>query len=171
MRSDFKSRPLDRPQTFLKSLRFQQEKHFSTAIYQILRGLPAGAHTIGKVRCLFILNRLYDFPGSSDGVDPTFNSTYAAVLKKVCKPGDFTTRVPFDPSLGGNRFDSSYYTNFKQGRGVIRSDAVLSPNTALRLYGFFFFVESAIDVFNNLNRFIFQPIRNKIYYMPQSTLR
>ncbi|BFI34010.1 hypothetical protein AXG93_2997s1140 [Marchantia polymorpha subsp. ruderalis] len=91
----------------------------------------SGGHTIGKVRCLFFLNRLYNFPGSADGVDPTFNATYAAELKKVCKPGDFTTRVPFDPSFGGNRFDSSFYTGVKQGKGIIKSDAVLSQNTAL----------------------------------------
>ncbi|KAG6545373.1 hypothetical protein Mapa_013222 [Marchantia paleacea] len=91
----------------------------------------SGGHTIGKVRCLFFLNRLYNFPGSPDGVDPTLNSTYAAELKNVCKPGDSTTKVPFDPSLGGNRFDSNYYTGVKQGKGVIKSDAVLRQNTFL----------------------------------------
>ncbi|CAK8572859.1 unnamed protein product [Lathyrus sativus] len=84
----------------------------------------SGAHTIGIGHCNAFSNRLYNFMGKGDQ-DPSLNSTYAAFLKSKCKSlSDNTTRVEMDP--GSSRtFDSDYYPNLLQKKGLFQSDAVL----------------------------------------------
>ncbi|CAL5208949.1 unnamed protein product [Lathyrus oleraceus] len=84
----------------------------------------SGAHTIGIGHCNAFSNRLYNFTGKGDQ-DPSLNSTYAAFLKTKCKSlSDNTTRVEMDP--GSSRtFDSDYYPNLLQKKGLFQSDAAL----------------------------------------------
>ncbi|PNY02305.1 peroxidase 3-like protein [Trifolium pratense] len=84
----------------------------------------SGAHTIGIAHCNAFSNRLYNFTGKGDQ-DPSLDSTYAAFLKTKCKSlSDTTTTV--ERGLGGSgNFNSHYYPNLLQKKGLFQSDAAL----------------------------------------------
>lgn len=87
----------------------------------------AGAHTIGHAHCDAFINRLFNFKGKG-GVDPTLDATYAALLKKKC-PKHFKndTLVVMDPQ-SSFVFDSHYFENLYQNKGLFQSDAALLTN-------------------------------------------
>lgn len=96
----------------------------------VLNFAIAAAHTIGRARCSTISSRLYNFPGTSDGIDPTLNKAYAQTLKQSCPQGS-SSLVNMDPSNGGQTFDTNYYTNVLNNKGLLQSDeALLTDNTA-----------------------------------------
>ncbi|KAH0898159.1 hypothetical protein HID58_047727, partial [Brassica napus] len=61
----------------------------------------SGAHTIGRVQCGVITNRLHNFTGRS-----------------------LTARVNLDPT-SPDSFDNDYFKNLQNNRGVIESDQIL----------------------------------------------
>ncbi|KAG6552031.1 hypothetical protein Mapa_006337 [Marchantia paleacea] len=81
----------------------------------------SGSHTIGITHCGMIEGRLYNGTGPN-GVDPTLDSTYAAQLKQQCPFGADMVEVQMDPTNGGNTFDSMYYTNVMNKKGLFISD-------------------------------------------------
>ncbi|ESW16569.1 hypothetical protein PHAVU_007G167200 [Phaseolus vulgaris] len=84
----------------------------------------SGAHTIGVGHCNLFSNRLYNFTGKGDQ-DPSLNDTYAAFLKTKCQSlSDRTTTVEMDPESSTN-FDSDFYPNLLQKKGLFQSDAAL----------------------------------------------
>ncbi|KAK7392367.1 hypothetical protein VNO78_20803 [Psophocarpus tetragonolobus] len=84
----------------------------------------SGAHTIGDAHCILFSNRLYNFTGKGDQ-DPSLDATYAEFLKTKCKsPSDSTTTVEMDPD-SSTKFNSDYYTNLLQNKGLFQSDAAL----------------------------------------------
>lgn len=91
----------------------------------------AGAHTIGRSRCSTISSRLYNFPGTSDGIDPTLNKAYAKQLRNSCPRGS-SNLVNMDPSNGGQTFDTNYYGNLFNNRGLFRSDEALISGSSSR---------------------------------------
>jgi len=69
-------------------------------------------------------NRLYNFTGKGDQ-DPSLNASYAAFLKSKCQSlSDRTTTVEMDPG-SSTTFDSDYYPNLLQKKGLFQSDAAL----------------------------------------------
>ncbi|XP_026378003.1 cationic peroxidase 2-like [Papaver somniferum] len=83
-----------------------------------------GAHTIGTSACQFFSNRLYNFNGTGTA-DPTINPTFLTTLQNLCpENGDGSRRVALDTG-SETRFDQSYYTNLRNGRGVLESDQKL----------------------------------------------
>lgn len=86
----------------------------------------SGAHTIGKAHCVNFIDRLYDFPGSVDGVDPTLDPSFAAQLQSQCPRGnpnqntvvDLDAATPFV-------MDNNYYRNGFAGRVLFSSDMAL----------------------------------------------
>ncbi|CAK9133537.1 unnamed protein product [Ilex paraguariensis] len=93
----------------------------------------SGAHTIGISHCFpAVTIRLYNFTGKGD-TDPTIDPNYAAVLKKICKPGDLTTLVEMDP---GSRktFDTHYYSIVSKRRGLFQSDGALLSDSETKAY-------------------------------------
>ncbi|CAK9211691.1 unnamed protein product [Sphagnum troendelagicum] len=85
----------------------------------------AGAHTIGQAHCDQFTNRLYNFPGSPTGIDPTFHPTYAQHLKSICAvETDSDILVPLDP-LSPNVFDNNYFMNGVLGMVLFSSDISL----------------------------------------------
>ncbi|KAG6552751.1 hypothetical protein Mapa_005699 [Marchantia paleacea] len=110
----------------------------------------SGAHTIGEAHCAVVMPRLYNFPGSPDGMDPSLDRKYAEKLKQKCPPGAELTLIPMDPSFGGQRFDNNYYRNIvnkkalfgsdnaliqdKDGRAIV-SKSIISPKTFFREFG------------------------------------
>ncbi|CAK9133541.1 unnamed protein product [Ilex paraguariensis] len=93
----------------------------------------SGAHTIGISHCFpAVTIRLYNFTGKGD-TDPTIDPNYAAVLKKICKPGDLTMLVEMDP---GSRktFDTHYYSIVSKRRGLFQSDGALLSDSETKAY-------------------------------------
>jgi peroxidase len=86
----------------------------------------SGAHTIGKAHCVNFLDRLYNFPGSASGVDPTLDPDYAAQLQAQCPRGDpnQNTVVNLDPTTPFV-MDNNYYSNGFAGRVLFGSDMAL----------------------------------------------
>ncbi|KAJ8511846.1 hypothetical protein OPV22_002280 [Ensete ventricosum] len=102
----------------------------------VLKGLSqddmitlSGAHTIGVAHCPTFSNRLYNFSRTAS-TDPTLNTKYAAQLKKECPPGS-NNEVDMDPP-SPLTFDTSYYSNLLDNRGLFTSDQILmsTPATA-----------------------------------------
>lgn len=87
----------------------------------------AGAHTIGHAHCDAFINRLFNFKRKG-GVDPTLDAAYAALLKKKClKHFKNDTLVVMDPK-SSFVFDSHYFKNVYQNKGLFQSDAALLTN-------------------------------------------
>jgi peroxidase len=85
----------------------------------------SGAHTIGRTSCAQITHRLYEFPGSGNGIDPALDFDYALHLQDLCpQGGDPSSAVPLDP-VSPNTFDNMYYTNGVTGRVLFPSDNAL----------------------------------------------
>ena len=85
----------------------------------------AGAHTVGRTSCAQVTSRLYNFPGSSNGVDPALDVDYARHLQQLCpQNGNPNIVLPLDP-VSPNTFDNMYYTNGVTGRVMFASDNAL----------------------------------------------
>lgn len=86
----------------------------------------SGAHTIGKAHCVNFMDRLYDFPGSATGVDPTLDANYAAELQTQCPRGNpnQNTVVDLDPATPFV-MDNNYYRNGFAGKVLFGSDMAL----------------------------------------------
>ncbi|RDX79784.1 Peroxidase 3 [Mucuna pruriens] len=84
----------------------------------------SGGHTIGIGHCNLFSRRLYNFTGKGDQ-DPSLNSSYAAFLKTKCKSlSDTSTTVEMDPG-SSRKFDSDYYPNLLEKKGLFQSDAAI----------------------------------------------
>ena len=83
-----------------------------------------GGHTFGRAQCQFVTPRLYNFNGTNRP-DPSLNPTYRDQLHRLCpQNGNGTVLVNFDP-VTPDGFDQQYYTNLRQGKGLIQSDQEL----------------------------------------------
>ncbi|MCL7030999.1 hypothetical protein MKW94_029045 [Papaver nudicaule] len=88
-----------------------------------------GAHTIGTAACNFFRYRLYNF-SSANGADPLIEPSFLATLRDLCPAdGDATKRVAFDTD-SEDTFDSTYFNNLRNGRGVLESDQKLWTDPA-----------------------------------------
>ncbi|XP_058092523.1 peroxidase N1-like [Magnolia sinica] len=93
-----------------------------------------GGHTIGTTACQLFRYRLYNFTTTSNGADPTINPAFVTQLQTLCPAnGDGSRRVALDTS-SENTFDVSFFTNLRNGRGVLESDQKLWTNASTRTY-------------------------------------
>ncbi|KAI3774558.1 hypothetical protein L1987_49116 [Smallanthus sonchifolius] len=91
----------------------------------------AGGHTIGTAACVVFSYRLYNF-NDTNQPDPDINPAFLPQLRALCpNGGDGSTRVGLDTG-SVNRFDISYFTNLRNGRGVLESDAKLWSDPTTR---------------------------------------
>lgn len=77
----------------------------------------SGAHTIGFSKC-----RQFNF--RLNGQDQFYDPAFAAQLRGQCPQSGSTNVVPFDPSSPFG-FDTSYYKNLQNNRGLLLSDQAL----------------------------------------------
>ncbi|KAL0335134.1 UNVERIFIED_CONTAM: Peroxidase N1 [Sesamum radiatum] len=83
-----------------------------------------GGHTIGTTACQFFRYRLYNFT-STGGADPSINAAFLPTLQSLCPAdGDGSRRVGLDNG-SENRFDSTFFSNLRDGRGILESDQKL----------------------------------------------
>lgn len=84
-----------------------------------------GGHTIGTSACQFFRYRLYNFTTTGNGADPTINPSFVPQLRALCpQNGDATKRVDLDTG-SATRFDATFFTNLRNGRGILESDQKL----------------------------------------------
>ena len=88
-----------------------------------------GGHTIGTTACQFFSNRLYNF--TANGSDPSIDPSFVPQLQALCpQNGSASNRVALDTG-SQLKFDSSYFSNLRNGRGILQSDQALwnDPST------------------------------------------
>jgi peroxidase len=92
----------------------------------------AGAHTVGSAHCQFFTDRLYNFLGTGQP-DPSLNTTYLATLQATCPNkqaaavNDTMVAVALDDGSQFN-FDTSYFTNIQNNKGLLRIDAEIGSD-------------------------------------------
>lgn len=90
----------------------------------------AGAHTIGKARCVNFRNRIYgDFKTTSSSIINPISSSYLNKLKSLCPPIEINKSSDNNETSMDNItpdiFDNSYYHVLIKGEGLINSDQEL----------------------------------------------
>ncbi|WVZ86286.1 hypothetical protein U9M48_033092 [Paspalum notatum var. saurae] len=95
----------------------------------------SGGHTIGSAHCNTFRERFQVANGSMTPVDGSMNTDYASELIRACSAANGTvsagTAVDCD-SGSASVFDNRYFANLLEGRGLLRTDAVLVQNATTR---------------------------------------
>ncbi|CAL4910201.1 unnamed protein product [Urochloa decumbens] len=101
----------------------------------------SGAHTLGVSHCSSFAgvgnpgDRIHNFSGSADGIDPSLSKAYALLLRSVC-PSDsnqsFPTTTPFMDIITPTKFDNKYYVGLQNNLGLFISDAALMTNATMK---------------------------------------
>ncbi|CAH9093143.1 unnamed protein product [Cuscuta europaea] len=94
----------------------------------------SGAHTIGFSHCSEFANRIYNFSKTAS-VDPTLHPKYAEALQKLC--ANYTVESgmsAFNDVMTPGKFDNTYYTNLKNGMGLLASDQALVSDPRTKPY-------------------------------------
>lgn len=90
-----------------------------------------GGHTIGTASCATFSFRVNNF-NATTSVDPSINPTFVSQLQAQCPAnGNAATRVGLDTGSTG-RFDTSFFNNLRNGRGVLLSDQLLWSDASTR---------------------------------------
>ncbi|GAA0142804.1 peroxidase [Lithospermum erythrorhizon] len=90
-----------------------------------------GGHTIGTAACGTFSHRLQNFTADG-GPDPTIAPAFLARLLALCPSGgDPFRRVPLDDGSEG-RFDTSFFANLRNARGVLQTDQLLWGDASTR---------------------------------------
>ncbi|KAL6903565.1 hypothetical protein ACP4OV_004378 [Aristida adscensionis] len=95
----------------------------------------SGGHTIGSAHCNTFGERFRVANGSMTPVDGSMNTDYANELIRACSAANGTvsagTAVDCDAG-SASAFDNRYFGNLLDGRGLLRTDAVLVQNATTR---------------------------------------
>lgn len=92
---------------------------------------------MGKARCRYIRDRLYNFKGTGKP-DPSLDASKLQELRIQCPQkymkGEHEQLVLLDKDLGGYKFTSSYYNNILENKAVLAIDQdLLNGNETLSL--------------------------------------
>ncbi|XP_057961050.1 peroxidase N1-like [Malania oleifera] len=111
---------------FTESVDVQKQKFAALGLSTQDLVTLVGGHTIGTSACQFFRYRLYNFTNTtSNGADPSIKSNFLPQLRALCPAnGDGTRRVGLDTGSSGV-FDTSFFSNLKNGRGILESDQKL----------------------------------------------
>ncbi|KAJ7947472.1 Peroxidase [Quillaja saponaria] len=87
-----------------------------------------GAHSMGRSRCRYIVDRLYNFKGTGKP-DPSMDATFLAEMRKLCpqrKKGEPDPLVYLNPESGSNfNFTETYYKRVLSRKAVLGVDQQL----------------------------------------------
>jgi len=101
----------------------------------------SGAHTLGVSHCSSFAgpanlgDRLYNFSGSADGIDPALSKAYAFLLKSICPSNSsqfFPNTTTFMDIITPDKFDNKYYVGLTNNLGLFESDAALLTNATMK---------------------------------------
>ncbi|XP_012067728.2 cationic peroxidase 2 [Jatropha curcas] len=118
---------------FTESIDSQKQKFAAKGLNAQDLVTLVGGHTIGTTACQFFSYRLYNTSGNGSS-DPTINASFLPQLQALCpQNGDGTTRVALD-TTSQNKFDTSFFSNLANGRGILESDQKLWTDTSTRTF-------------------------------------
>ncbi|RVW24253.1 Peroxidase N1 [Vitis vinifera] len=82
-----------------------------------------------------LIYRLYNFSTTTaNGADPSMDAKFVTQLQALCpSDGDGSKRIALDTG-SPNRFDATFFTNLKNGRGVLESDQKLWTDASTRTF-------------------------------------
>eukprot|EP00257_Ricinus_communis_P012194 XP_002534075.2 probable peroxidase 61 [Ricinus communis] len=91
-----------------------------------------GAHSMGKTRCRYVEDRLYNF-NNTGKPDPYMDQAFAAQMRKLCPPrtkkGQSDPQVFLNPDSGSNyKFTESFYKRVLSYKSVLGVDQQLLYN-------------------------------------------
>ncbi|KAL6615925.1 hypothetical protein ACP70R_038195 [Stipagrostis hirtigluma subsp. patula] len=91
-----------------------------------------GAHSIGKVRCRFFADRIYNFAGTGEP-DGSIDPDMVGEMRAVCG-GDGGAPMEMGYYRQGREvgFGAHYYSKLLQGRGILRADQQLTAGSTVR---------------------------------------
>ncbi|CBI20054.3 hypothetical protein VitviT2T_018415 [Vitis vinifera] len=94
-----------------------------------------GGHTIGTAACQSFRYRLYNCSNTSaNGGDPCMDAAFVSQLQKMCPANrDGSKRIALDTG-SSDRFGGSFFTNLRNGRGILESDWKLRTDASTRAY-------------------------------------
>ncbi|XP_062029925.1 peroxidase N1-like [Rosa rugosa] len=93
-----------------------------------------GGHTIGTSACQFFRYRLFNFTTTGNGADPTINPSFVPQLRALCpQDGDAAKRVDLDTGSAA-QFDATFFTNLRNGRGILESDQKLWTDASTKSF-------------------------------------
>nr|AGT16273.1 peroxidase [Saccharum hybrid cultivar R570] len=95
----------------------------------------SGGHTIGSAHCNTFRERFQVANGSMTPIDGSMNADYANELIQACSAanGAVSAGTAVDCDSGSaSVFDNRYFANLLDGRGLLRTDAVLVQNATTR---------------------------------------
>ncbi|KAJ1254649.1 hypothetical protein BS78_K011100 [Paspalum vaginatum] len=101
----------------------------------------SGAHTIGVSHCSSFAgtgnlgDRLYNFSGSPDGIDPALSKAYAFLLKSICPSNSnqfFPDTTTLMDIITPEKLDNKYYVGLTNNLGLFTSDAALLTNATMK---------------------------------------
>lgn len=87
----------------------------------------AGSHTLGVTHCLQLRDRIFTT------IDPTMPKDLLLSLQKKCPTQTTTTALTID-RLSPHTFDTQYFKNIADGRGLMTSDQTLYADATTRPY-------------------------------------
>ncbi|TYI33691.1 hypothetical protein ES332_A04G151400v1 [Gossypium tomentosum] len=91
-----------------------------------------GGHTTGTAACQFFSYRLYNF--TSTGADPSMNPAFVSQLQALCpQNGDGSRRIGLDNG-SANKFDTSFFANLRDGKGILESDQRLWTDNSTKTF-------------------------------------
>ncbi|CAL5329625.1 unnamed protein product [Camellia sinensis] len=80
-----------------------------------------------------MLYRLYNY-SNTGAPDPTINPAFLPQLQSLCpQNGDGSKRIALDTGSVG-KFDTSFFTNLRNGRGILESDKKLWTDASTKTY-------------------------------------
>ncbi|KAK9143531.1 hypothetical protein Syun_012931 [Stephania yunnanensis] len=91
----------------------------------------SGGHTLGFSHCSSFQARLHNF-SSTTNVDPTINTDFANILKRVCPQHNHNANAGQFLDSTASRFDNNYYKQVLMGKGVFGSDQALASDGRTR---------------------------------------
>ncbi|KAF5471308.1 hypothetical protein F2P56_011751 [Juglans regia] len=84
----------------------------------------SGGHTIGLARCATFSNRLFDSNGTA-AADSTMDASMASDLQSFCPVNGDGNRTTAIDRNSTDLFDSHYFQNLLNGKGLFSSDQIL----------------------------------------------
>ncbi|PUZ55091.1 hypothetical protein GQ55_5G183500 [Panicum hallii var. hallii] len=91
-----------------------------------------GAHSIGKVRCRFFTDRIYNFAGTGapdDSIDPDM----VGEMRAACgRDGGAPMEMGYYRQGREVGFGTHYYAELLEGRGILRADQQLTAGSTVR---------------------------------------
>lgn len=87
----------------------------------------SGSHTIGRARCAFFSNRLFNFSGTK-APDSTLETTMLTELQNLCPQNGDGNKTSVLDQGSIDMFDNHYFKNLLDGKGLLSSDQILFSN-------------------------------------------